>query len=385
MCPKSMHFCVILFFCAAPLSNVSAYEFDPRYVDQILQPISTTSGVAGISSIIVVDGQVVYENYYGSHQRGDVLDLASASKYLTAATFMTLWDKPELGINLDAPLSSFVSQFAALPSSDPKRNITLRQSLAHTSGLTPDVALQNLVLRRGSSLIEIVDRVATGTGTYNIPLENAPGTVFAYGNPSYQLVGGIAEQITGLTWSEIFNQNMAQKLGMTETYYQTNNLAPLPLLAGGGKSTLEDYGAFLQMILNGGVFNGEQVLSQDAIRETLRQNTLGLNYIGSPYGNTLYGLGVWLDDFNDLGELVGFTDPGRSGFVPWVDFETNSYGIVMIDKDGAANIYSTELNDIRSYVKTEFSVVPEASSVAMTFAALSLIAVWKLRRMHRHV
>ena len=90
-----------------------AAEFNGAYIDNILQPISQDPGVAGISAIIVAHGQVIYQNYYGGHQAGDVLDLASASKYLSAATFMTLWDQPSLGVDLDAPLSSFVPQFAA--------------------------------------------------------------------------------------------------------------------------------------------------------------------------------------------------------------------------------------------------------------------------------
>jgi CubicO group peptidase (beta-lactamase class C family) len=365
------------------LPSSSLAQFDASYIDGILQPISQDAGVDGISAIIVVNGQIVYQNYYGAHQPGDVHDLASATKYLTAATFMTLWDKPNLGIDLDAPLSSFVPQFASLPSSNPKRSITLRQSLAHTSGLVPDLVLQNLVLRRGNSLVDVVNRVATGTGNNNIPSENAPGTVFAYGNVSYQLAGGIAEQLTGLSWIDIFNQNMAQKLGMTQTFYQTNNLAPLPLLAAGGKSTLEDYSAFLQMILDGGVFNGQQVLSQAAIDQTLEPNTLGLPYINSPYGNTLYGLGAWLDDFNESGELVGFSDPGRSGFVPWIDYETNSFGIVMIDKDGAASTYAAELTEIRQYIKQEFAVIPEASTMSMLLVVLTASTAWQATRIGR--
>ena len=267
-----------------------------------------------------------------------------------------------------------------LDSSNQKRDITLREALSHASGLRTDVSNQLQVLRQGSSLVDVVDRVASGTGTYDVPLDYTPGTTFAYGNVSYQLAGGIAEQLTGQSWVDLFNQNMAQKLDMTSTHYQTNVLQPLPLLAGGAKSTLEDYGNFLQMILNGGTFNGQQVLSQAAIDETLRENTLGLTYVGSPYDDTLYGLGSWLDDKGANGNVLGFTDPGKSGFVPWVDFVSDAYGIIMIDKDGAAGTYETQLNDIRAYTRAKLALVPEPSGAELLVVMMLVVGAFGGRR-----
>jgi autotransporter-associated beta strand protein len=322
---------------------------DPGPIDAIFQQvIASDPGVQGISALIGYQGQIAYEGYFGGHTQGQVLDLASATKLMSGVTMLTLWD--DGAYDLDAPVSSYLPSFAALPTSNAKRDMTMRQLFSHTAG-TPNDASRI----RQFTPTDFANRVANGTGIDAINLIGPPGDQYLYGNVGMQTAGGIAEILTGQSWDNIFAANVAGPLGMSSTNY---GAGANPVMAGSGKATITNYGNMLEMILNNGSYNGQQVLSSAAIDELLTPNTVGIPFLNNPprFPGGQYGFGLWLDIFDDEMNPILLASPGSSGFSPFIDLENEFWAIVMYD---GGQSHATETLAIYDHILSEIHAIPE--------------------------
>jgi CubicO group peptidase (beta-lactamase class C family) len=85
----------------------------------------------GACLLVVKDGKTIYEQCFGKYKPDTLVSIASASKWLSAATIMTLVDAGKL--SLDDSVSKYLPKFTGT-----KGEITIRQLLSHTSGLPGD-------------------------------------------------------------------------------------------------------------------------------------------------------------------------------------------------------------------------------------------------------
>jgi CubicO group peptidase (beta-lactamase class C family) len=251
------------------------------------------------------------------------LPIASASKWVSAAVIVSLLDDGTL--HLDEHVSEYVESFGG-----DKATITLRQLLAHTSGLPKDEA--PCLGQPAISLAECADAIA------RLPLAAAPGTAFAYGENSYQMAGRMAEVVTGKSWDDLFLERIGAPLGMTATDYglRSHELGYLrvsnPPLSHGLRSTLGDYGRFVRMIANRGVLDGRRILREETVALMGEDHTCDAPVVFSPnllttYG---YGLGCWRDHVDEQGGATQLSSPGAYGFTPWVDMELGLAGVFLV-------------------------------------------------------
>lgn len=292
-------------------------------------------------------GQAWYDQSFGVWTLDAQVPIASASKWLSAAAIMTLVDEGLL--NLDAPIATY---WAGLDVDHAM--ITLRQLLSHTSGIVHQTACTN------DQVVHTLQQCAQEI--LLLPLAAKPGTTFLYGAPSFQVAGAIAEKVSGLSWRELFKTRLAGPLGMTQTVYgstkgQFADTTQNPQLAGGGISTVSDYYAFLEMMMQRGTFQGRRVLSELAYAAMERSNTAGVSRyecplteadcyavwptagfaLGNPAtGSVPYGLGNWLFrvDGDCNGTLV--SSPGAYGVHGWIDTLRNYRGLLFMNGDYTA-------------------------------------------------
>lgn len=255
--------------------------------------------------------------------------IASASKFLTAATIMSLVDDGAL--TLDQPISEWLP---ALP--EHAGGLTLRQLLSQTSGLAGvHGELYDLEQDHRISLNDSAMEVAAR------PLLTEPGTVFAYGGPGFQVAGAVVEAVTKQSWAEVFRTRIAVPIGMKNTVWThlrlgTTATPPVaqtlnPVLQGGAVATAGDYLRFLSMIAQDGRFDGTRVLSSAAVDALLKNQTATARM--TPTGaNVLvdarYALGNWCEswDSSDAGLLN--SSIGIFGVYPWIERPTGRFGIV---------------------------------------------------------
>jgi CubicO group peptidase (beta-lactamase class C family) len=85
----------------------------------------------GAAMLVAKDNKIIYEKCFGNYTPDTEVLIASAGKWLAAATIMTLVDEGKL--SLDDHPSKWLPEFK----DDPKDQATLRQMLSHTSGYRP--------------------------------------------------------------------------------------------------------------------------------------------------------------------------------------------------------------------------------------------------------
>ena len=202
--------------------------------DALLEERVRSAGLSlGMIRIVAADGAVIHEHTIGGMSGTTPIDVASSTKWLTAATFMTFVDQGVIG--LDDDISKWLPEFGG---SNPP--ITARQLLTHTSGVH-DNPCQN----DGTSLATCVDTLASS------PREFPAGSSFSYGNAPFLVVGRLIEVLGGTDFATVVQQRLTGPLGMDDTTWPGAPTAANP--AFGARITVDDYGKFLDMILHEGV------------------------------------------------------------------------------------------------------------------------------------
>jgi CubicO group peptidase (beta-lactamase class C family) len=181
----------------------------------------------------------------------------------------------------------------------PKRPVTVRDVLSHTSGMPFRSAMEEPTLD-GLTLRDAVRSYAL------TPLQSEPGTRYAYSNAGINTAGRIIEVVSKMPYEQFLQKRLFDPLGMKDTTFWPNEeqvarLAksyrpsadkmsleetpigqlryPLsdrtrqPMPAGGLFSTAADVGRFCQMVLNGGTFEGKRYLSAEAVKEMTSKQT----------------------------------------------------------------------------------------------------------------
>jgi len=262
--------------------------------------------------------------------------MASNTKAVVAAAVLMLQDEGKLSV--DDPVRKY------LPGWDNYRagRITIHQLLTHTSGirieplflepLLPDTSLQKEAARFGE-----------------IGAEREPGTSFSYNNPGYNTLGAIVETVSGKLLADFLRERIYEPLGMKETsnhesvadhdrmsaVYRKKDSKwargwapgddpdyPFVRASGGMISTAPDFVRFCTMIMNGGVWKGKRLLSEEAVR--------AMSTIHWKDASESYGYGWHVDEDGVL------SHGGSDGTWAWVDPERGIVGLVLTQSPGGA-------------------------------------------------
>jgi CubicO group peptidase (beta-lactamase class C family) len=281
---------------------------------------AATEALGNVSALLLVlsRDRVLFREAFGAWPIEVPMLLASASIAPSAAAVLALVDQG--AVALDDPVAKVIPAFTGA-----KAAITLRQCLAHTAGLVdPGDLLVPPAEDPGVSLEAEVNAAAKRK------LAHKPGASFAFGGMGYQVAGRVVEVVSGMPWAFWYKQAVDDPLGADFTFGET----PDPRLAGGASGSLDSYGAFLQMVLNGGTFNGARVLAKSTVK-AMRTNQLGNLAAATPVAAgsapQRYGLGWWLEEVDASGVATSMNAAGAFGTVPWVDFAKGYAAIVMMN------------------------------------------------------
>jgi CubicO group peptidase (beta-lactamase class C family) len=304
---------------AAATTAAAAAGKDPfAGLDRSMRDRVDADDLAGGVLLVVRGGDVIHEANFGALDATSVIPIASASKWLTSATLMTLVDEGK--VSLDEPVATYLSEFKGA-----KKAITVRQLLAHTSGLP----YAGCIYEPSTTTAACTSAIADGP----VPTTK-PGKAFSYSGVGYEVVGRIIEVVTGQSFEDAFEARIAQPLGMTHTRfdeYQGEHLRH-PSPAGSGVSSVEEYAKFLAMLASGGTTANGRILAEDSVAEIERDQVRGLDTHRDAAvqitGIPTYGLGVWRERTNASDDIEVVSGSGGFGFYPWIDRRHGSYGIV---------------------------------------------------------
>ncbi len=153
------------------------------------------------------------------------------------------------------------------------------------------------------------------------------------------IAGRIAEIVSGKSWNELFVERLARPLGMDRTDFFAYGPTGNPRPAGDARSNADEYGRFLQMILQLGTFGGKTILSAASVREMHKDQTAGAHIAYTIYEkhaardpelpHARYGVGVWREKVDrDSQQLREASSQGALGFSPWIDADRQLAGVL---------------------------------------------------------
>ncbi|MEP7012706.1 MAG: serine hydrolase domain-containing protein [Acidobacteriota bacterium] len=178
-----------------------------------------TSKAPGMSLAVAQDGRFVMSesrgvanlNFLVPAAADTVYNLGSISKLNTAVAVMQLVEQGKVG--LDDPIQKYVPSFPEKPGGP----ITVRQLLTHTSGIRhylptdfPD-SDANENRRPYKTLSDAI------TLFRDDPLLFPPGTLFRYTSYGVNLLQGVIETTSGLSFEDYMRRNVWQPAGMLQT------------------------------------------------------------------------------------------------------------------------------------------------------------------------
>ena len=315
---------------AYPLGPDEEVVYDWRRLERAVRELLKEHKLPGAAIVVQQHGERILERAWGKYTLETPIAAGSASKWISTATWMTVWDEGLL--ELDQPISDHVSSFSV----PDKGTLTYRQALSHQTGL---LARHPVVNDYAITLGDAVDHIAT------TPLQEPPGTAFRYGALGYHAAARGAEVVTGQKWTTLFEDRMARPLGFEHSRYGFTGYSDNPGISGNVVTTAGDFIHFLQLMLDDGMFEGQRLLSERAIREMERGHTKDLERVGHvpirhiSSKHDVYGLGVWRDTVSRQGELLVSSAPGKFGFTPWIDRRHGIAGVMALQVGGPTPIH----------------------------------------------
>ncbi|NWG46889.1 MAG: beta-lactamase family protein, partial [Alphaproteobacteria bacterium] len=151
------------------------------------------TGLTDFGLLMMRDEEILYRRFFGGYTETTAVPIASATKWITGATVMTLVDAGR--IDLDSPVKTWLPE---LPS--PHGDLTLRQLLSYTAGFPSLAERIDLKQDRTISLLE------AAIALKDVALVDEPGTAYAYGGPNFQIAGAVVERVSGQRWADYFDE-----------------------------------------------------------------------------------------------------------------------------------------------------------------------------------
>ena len=334
--------------------------------------------IAGAVTIIVRHGKVAWLKSQGMLDReaakpmpeDAMFRICSMTKPITTVAVMMLYEEGKF--ELEDPISKYLPEFKSpkvlvksasggSPYTIPAtREITIRDLLRHTSGLTynwnqdlgkmyDDANVATGIMQYDGTIADSVKRLAAQPLLFN------PGERWEY-SLGVDVLGRLVEVVSGMPLDEFLRKRVFEPIGMKDTYFyppqeKLARLAaaygifdgkmtrfpdkpvvdglltysadypyngPKKLFSGGGGlvSTAADYAQFCQMILDNGTIHGKRLLSRKTV-ELMTHDQLGK--IAPEQG---FGLGFGID-----GTKAPLDELGTPGEFGWGGFFYTTFTI----------------------------------------------------------
>ena len=328
---------------------------DPMRTDTIFRIYSMTKPIVSVAAMLLVeDGALLLTDPVSKWLPAfkDV-KVSTASGEVSAERAMTVQD--------------LLRHTAGLPYGELTQNAAVKDALAKAGLFKPGVIEFDA---RDMTSVEQVERLS------KIPLLYQPGTVWEYSLAS-DLLGRVVEAASGKRLGDFLSARIFKPLKMNDTAFwvteenkgrlaeafEKDALAGTPIKlidvskqpgndsgGAGAVSTAGDYLRFAQMLANGGVLDGQRIMSR-AILKLMTSDHLGsrLPLAPTPGGMVLggstytFGLGFAVRPSDGIAPFPGsagdFNWGGYAGTFFWVDPKEQLAATLMVQSAGALRPY----------------------------------------------
>jgi CubicO group peptidase (beta-lactamase class C family) len=277
---------ICLVFAFSP-GGIYSKDNELKDLDAFVEKARLDYGVPGVSVAVVKDGKAVFVKGFGVSKVGSeakidgdtIFQLASVTKTFAAASVGVMVDRGKIGF--DEQLINILPDFA-LKDPYPTRYATARDFLSHRSGLPAFTG--DLLDHLGHSRQEVIRKVRFMEPACSFREEAN------YSNMGFFLAGESAAVAAGTTWEELVEESLLKPLGMKRSGFtrevgqQKNTAFPHAIIegetqvvpynkqlvlapAGGMTSTAADMAHYMAMLLDGGKYQGKEVLKPGTVQQ----------------------------------------------------------------------------------------------------------------------
>ena len=354
------------------MSSIRLSTIDRAFTDYI-----DKGKLPGSVILVARNGKVVYHKSFGMSDlenkipmtNDKIFRIASQTKALISVGIMMLQEEGKL--LLSDSLSTHIPAYKNTKVAEKKgrkryrlvntkRPIQIRDLLTHTAGIGygfgPAAHLWKKADLQGwyfahkeESILASVRKMA------KLPMEAHPGEAYVYGYNT-DILGAVIEVVSGQSLDVFLKERILDPLGMVDTHFylpehKASRLSvvynqegyklvraeengddgsieheesqghyvkgPRKSFSGGAGllSTASDYAKFLQMLLNGGIYNNHRILSRKSVELMTADHMNGDHYQGVRFPwdwGTGFGLGFSIT--NDLGDRGTLGSVGEYGW-----------------------------------------------------------------------
>jgi CubicO group peptidase (beta-lactamase class C family) len=353
-------------------------------IKQTLSDDIEAGALPGAVLLIAREGKIAYFDSFGALDpqtkspmaKDSIFRIYSMTKPIVSVAAMMLVEEGRISLN--DPIAKYLPEFKDVkagvekPGPDGKptlelvaarRPITVQDLMRHTSGLTYGVFGDNLVKRtyRDANLFsgdydnaEFSKRIAA------LPLMLQPGTQWEYSHAT-DVLGRLVEVVSGKSLYQFTKERILDPLGMTDTNFYVSDAVKHSRIAEpfandrtigigavvfdprvaakwesaghGMMGTAIDYARFLQMLLDGGTFEGKRYLSPKTVAYMTSDHlgSIPASFAADGYG---FGLGFGVRKQTGLSSLPGteadYNWGGAGGTYFWVDPKEKMFVVFMM-------------------------------------------------------
>jgi len=346
---------------------------------QLYRDAVEAGGLVGAVLLVAKDGKVVLHEALGWRHKGRNLPMEKNTMFRMASN-----TKPPV-----ATAISILVEEGKLSYEDPVRNhfptwdnyragfIQIRHLLSHTSGLRINSLFLMPYMEPSAEHPDAPNLKLEAARFGGVGAEVIPGTSYSYSNPGFNTLGALVEIASGQPLEEYLDDHIYTPLGMHDSYHhevaekldgkldrmgaiyytrengewvpgwEAGDLPQVPFIraSGGMISTAMDYAVFCQMYLNGGVYGGERIISEETVETMTSPFFLAGGDAEADRGVRVgYGYGWRVEEDGT------FSHTGSDGTGAWVDPNHNLIVLVFTQTPRGRNPRQKFVELVRSAI-----------------------------------
>lgn len=350
---------------AQPAEISELLEGFDEYVEQVRQDWE----VPGVAVGIVRGDEMVYAKGYGLRDvnsglpvtENTLFAIGSTTKAMTAVTVCQLVDDGL--IELDEPLIEYLPDFR-MYDDYVTHHLTSRDLMCHRSGLPRHDAAWYGSDRSREELFHALRYLEPSRGFRE---------AWQYQNLMFMAAGYLVGQMRGASWEQVIRERLFGPLGMERSSMSVEDskkdedhalpyaeiedeVRPIPFRnidavgpAGSVNSSVAEMSRWLIMQLNGGKFEGQQVVSSSMLNQTHTPHMPTPSPPSEEFFYGTYGLGWGITAYRN--HLLLTHGGGIDGFITQVALlPKDSIGIVVLTNSSSADIAGTIRNAVMDHM-----------------------------------
>ncbi|MDH3216021.1 MAG: beta-lactamase family protein [Candidatus Krumholzibacteria bacterium] len=245
----------------------------------------------GIHSILIVkNGVIVHEVYFGTYRRESLHTMYSITKSVTSGLIGIAIDNGYIG-GVDKTIGELLPEYAGAIKDDRLKDVTVEQLLTMTCGLDWDEWSYPYCDPRNSEYpqVRFEDWVQH---VLELPVRDEPGTRWVYNTGGVHVLSAILKNRTGLYANQFAEKYLFEPLGITRWSWNTDpkGYSATGGTRGGLKLRTRDVAKFGMLYMREGKWNGERLISEEWVRKSTAKRVTAVR-------NSDYGYLWWLTSY----------------------------------------------------------------------------------------